>query len=78
MGKRYVMLVKDDYSLQAWAYFLNHKSDAGDAFRKFWADARAGGVPSKVAIVRFDNDGEFYGGEFGEVVQPVLHQARKH
>ena len=31
------------------------------------ADARADGVPSKVEIVRSDNGGEFFGGEFGEV-----------
>ena len=31
------------------------------------ADARASGVPSKVEIVRSDNGGEFFGGEFKEV-----------
>ena len=67
MGKRYVMLVKDDFSRHAWVYFLKHKSDASDAFRKFLADVRADGVPSKVEIVRSDNGGEFFGGEFGEV-----------
>ena len=67
LGKRYVMLVKDDFSRYAWVYFLKHKSDAADAFRKFLADVRADGVPSKVEIVRSDNGGEFFGGEFGEV-----------
>ena len=67
LGNRYVMLVKDDYSRNAWAYFLTHKSDSGDAFRKFSADPRADGVPSKVAIVRSDNGGKFFDGEFGEV-----------
>ena len=56
------MLVKDDFSRYAWVYFLKHKSDAADAFRKFLADVRAGGVPSKVEIVRSDNGGEFFGG----------------
>ena len=68
-GARYVMLVKDDYCRHAWVYFLKHKSDSGDAFRKFLADARADGVPSKVEIVRSDNGGEFFRGEFGEVCQ---------
>ena len=63
---KYVMLVKDDYSRHAWVYFLKHKSDSGDVFGKFLADARAGGVPSKVEIIS-DNGGEFFGGEFGEV-----------
>ena len=67
LGKRYVMLVKDDFSRYAWVYFLKHKSDAANAFRKFLADVRADGVPSKVEIVRSDNGGEFFGGEFGEV-----------
>ena len=31
------------------------------------ADARADGVPSKVEIVRSDNGGELFDGEFGEV-----------
>ena len=33
LGKRYVMLVKDDSSRYAWVYFLKHKSDAANAFR---------------------------------------------
>ena len=69
MGARYVMLVKDDYSRHAWVYFLKHKSDSGGAFRNFLADARADGVHSKDEIVRFDNGGEVFGGEFREVCQ---------
>ena len=53
------MLVKDGYSRHAWEYFLEHKSDSGDASSKFLADARADGVP----VGRFDNGGEFVGGE---------------
>ena len=59
------MLVKDAHSRHTWMYFLKHTSDSGGAFRKFFADARAVGVPSKVAIVRSDNGGEFFGGELG-------------
>ena len=58
-GARYVMLVKDDYSRHAWVYFLKHTSDSGDAFRKFFDDARADGVPSKVEIVRSNNGESF-------------------
>ncbi|CAM9941475.1 unnamed protein product, partial [Laminaria digitata] len=67
LGKRYVMPVKDYYSRHAWVYFLKNQSDAADAFRKCLADVRADGVPSMVEIVRSDNGGEFFGGEFGEV-----------
>ena len=61
------MLVKGGFSRYSWVYFLKHKSDAADAFRKLLADVHADGVPSKVEIVRSDNGGEFVGGEFGEV-----------
>ena len=71
LGKRYVMLLKHDYSRHAWVYFLKHKLDSGDAFRKFLADARADGVPSEVVMVRSGNRGEFFGGEFGEVCEQV-------
>ena len=67
LGKRYIILVKADFSRYAWLYFLKHNSEAADAFRKCLADVRADGVPSKVEIVRSDNGGEFYRGEFGEV-----------
>ena len=66
-GARYVMHVKDDFSRHAWVYFLKHKSDSREAFRKFLADARADGVPSKVEIVRSDNGGEVFRAEVGEV-----------
>ena len=67
LGKRYVVLVKGDYSHHAWLNFLQYKSDSGDAFRTFLTDARADGVPSKVVIVRSDNGGKLCGGELGEV-----------
>ena len=39
---------------------------------KFLADAHADGVPSKVAIVKSDNGGEFFGGEFGEMCRQLF------
>ena len=59
--------MKDDFSRYAWVYFLKHKSEAADAFRKFLADVRADGIASKVEIVRSHIGGEIYGGVFGEV-----------
>ena len=73
LGKRYIMLVKDDFSRYAWVYFLKHKSDAVDAFRKFLADVRADGVPSKVETVRSYNGGEFFGGKVVEVCLSLIH-----
>ena len=75
LGNRYVMLVKGGYSRHAWAHFLKHKSDSGNAFRKFLADTLADGTPSNVAIVRSDNGVEFYNGKFGDVCK---HFCNKH
>ena len=36
LGKRFVMLVKYDYSRHAWVHFPKHKSDSGDTFRSLW------------------------------------------
>ena len=35
-GKRYVMIVKNDFTRYYWVYFLERKSGAADAFRKVW------------------------------------------
>ena len=74
LGMKYVMAVKDDFTRYSWVYFLERESDAADAFRKFLADVRADGAPSKVAIVRSDSGGEFFGGRFRGHVQAVLPQ----
>ena len=67
LGKNYAMIVKDDFTRYSWVYFFERRSDAAEAFRKFLADVRAGGVPSAVEIVGSDNRGEFLGGDFGYV-----------
>ena len=48
LGKKYVMIVKDDFTRYSWVYFFKVKSHAADAFKKFLADVRANGVPSEV------------------------------
>ena len=55
-GKRYTMLIRDDFSRYSWVYFLQHKSDTADAFETFLADTRTDG---SVEIVHSDNGGEF-------------------
>ena len=71
-GKQYPMIIKDDYSRRMWIYFLQRKSDAGNAFRNFLADVRADGFPSEMQVVRSDNGGEFFGGEFKYVCRELL------
>ena len=71
-GKHYPMIVKDDFTRRAWMYFLRSKSDAGSAFQSLLASVRADGIPSLVEIVRSDNGGEFFGGEFASVCNELL------
>ena len=53
-------------------YFLRSKSDAGSAFRSFFASVCADGIPSLVEIVRSDHKGEFFGGKFASVCNELL------
>ena len=70
-GKHYPMM-KDDFTRRAWVYFLINKSDAGSAFGSFLASVRADGIQSLVEIVRSDNGGEFFRGEFASVCNKLL------
>lgn len=45
LGKKYVMIVKDDLSQYALVYSLERKPDTADVFKKFLASVRADGVP---------------------------------
>ena len=73
-GKHYPMIVKDDFTRCALMYFLINKTDAGSTFRSFLASVRADGIPSLVGIVRSDNGGEFFRGEFASVCNELLIQ----
>ena len=66
------MIVKDDFIWRAWMYFLRSKSDAGSAFRRFLASVRADRILPLIKIVRSDNGGEFFGGEFASVCNELL------
>ena len=47
LGKKYVMIVKDDFTRYSWIYFLERKSDAADAFRVFLSVVRADSAQSR-------------------------------
>ena len=66
-GKRYTLIVRDDFSRYTWVYFLRHKSDAAETLKQFLSDTRADGVPSQVVTVLSDGGGEFCGGKVGDV-----------
>ena len=51
-GNKYQMVVRDAFLRYAWVYFISHKSDATEAFKKFLADLRVEDIPSEVVVVR--------------------------
>ena len=52
LGKKYTMIVKDDFTLYSWVHVLDRKPDAAEAFRKFLADVLADGGPSEMEILK--------------------------
>ena len=66
-GKRYTLIVRDDFSRYTWVYFMRHKSDAVETFKQFLSDTRADGVPSQVVTVRSDGGGDFCRGKFSDL-----------
>lgn len=36
LGKKYVMVVKNNFARHAWVYFLKYKSDTADDFEKLF------------------------------------------
>ena len=70
-GKRYAMVLRDDFSRYSWVYYLESKSDAHKALRRFLADVRNEG---SVKIIRTDGGAEFKG-EFQEICDK--HQIKR-
>ena len=66
-GKRYTLIVRDDFPRYTWVHYLRPKSDAAEMFKQFLAGTRAEGVLSQGVIVRPDGGGEFRGGELGDL-----------
>nr|GEX83448.1 retrovirus-related Pol polyprotein from transposon TNT 1-94 [Tanacetum cinerariifolium] len=61
----YFMLFIDDYSRKTWVYFLNEKSYAFEAFKKFKAMVeKENGL--KIKYMRSDRGGEFLSNEFNK------------
>ena len=59
--------MRDDCTRFTRVYFLGEKSGAASAFESFFAEVQADGTPSPVMVVRSDNGGEFFGGDFGKL-----------
>ena len=58
-GKRYMLLICDDFSRFTWTHFMRQKSDTVTLFEQFLADERVAGIPSAVEVVRSDEGEEF-------------------
>lgn len=64
-GKRYLMVLVDDYSRKMWIYFLTEKSEAFETFKVFKSFVEK---EAKTVIrgVRTDRGGEFTGDRFNQ------------
>ena len=60
-GKKYMMIVRDDYSRFTRVFFLRTKDETATYFSKYLAEI----APRKVEVVRSDGGGEFSKGAFG-------------
>ena len=58
-GKKYMLLIYDDYSRFMWVHFLRSKGETMVYFKQYLSDVRATGTPSTVEIVRSDQGGGF-------------------
>ena len=61
-GANYMLTIIDDYSRKVWPYFLKHKSDVFDAFKK-WKVMVEKQTEKKVKVLRTDNGMEFCSNE---------------
>ncbi|GJR14869.1 integrase, catalytic region, zinc finger, CCHC-type containing protein [Tanacetum coccineum] len=57
-GKKYILVIVDDYSRHTWVYFLHSKDENPEIIKKFIAHAQLN-YKTKVCKIRTDNDTEF-------------------
>ncbi|GJX92330.1 retrovirus-related pol polyprotein from transposon TNT 1-94 [Tanacetum coccineum] len=57
-GKKYILVIVDDYSRYTWVYFLHSKDETPKIIKKFIAQAQLN-YKAKVCKIRTDNDTEF-------------------
>ncbi|GJU36800.1 retrovirus-related pol polyprotein from transposon TNT 1-94 [Tanacetum coccineum] len=54
-GKKYILVIVDDYSRYTWVYFLHSKDETPEIIKKFIAQAQLN-YKAKVCKIRTDND----------------------
>nr|GEW93552.1 integrase, catalytic region, zinc finger, CCHC-type, peptidase aspartic, catalytic [Tanacetum cinerariifolium] len=57
-GKKYILMIVDDYSRYTWVYFLHSKDETPEIIKKFIAQAQLN-YKAKVCKIRIDNGTEF-------------------
>jgi len=62
-GKQYFVTFIDDHSRKVWIYFLRHKSDVFEAFKK-WKAMVENETGLKIKKLRSDTGGEYEDNEF--------------
>ena len=58
-GKKYVLMIRDDFTRFNAVYFMRSKDEVSRYFRQYLADYRYTGVPCPVETVRTDDTAEF-------------------
>ncbi|GKE46413.1 retrovirus-related pol polyprotein from transposon TNT 1-94, partial [Tanacetum coccineum] len=57
-GKKYILVIVDDYSRYTWVYFLHSKDETPEIIKKFIAQAQLN-YKAKICKIRIDNATEF-------------------
>ncbi|GKB66327.1 retrovirus-related pol polyprotein from transposon TNT 1-94 [Tanacetum coccineum] len=57
-GKKYILVIVDDYSCYTWVYFLHSKDETPEIIKKFISQAQLN-YKAKVCKIRTDNGTEF-------------------
>ena len=66
-GKRYMLMIRDDFTRFNAVYFMRSKGEVFRYFRQYLADYRFTGVPCAVETVRTDDAAEVKGGAFANL-----------
>ena len=66
-GKKYTLLVRDDFTKLKALHFMRSKDEVTKYFSQYLADYRFTGVPPPAEVVRSDNAAECQGGVFANL-----------
>ena len=61
-GKKYMLMIRDDFTRFNAVYFMHSKNEVSRYFKQYRADHRFTGVPCPVETVRTGDAVEFKGG----------------